>query len=323
MRVLASLACRIACAGSPLLALAVAGLAPRWSWRSICRRWSPAPTTSRSSTSCRSRPPGTRSHERILTTIDLAVVESWKGGAAPATHFTVVQPGGTVGDSDDGRPRHAALLAGRARGRVPARRAPSAPASSGWRRASASCAARRLGPLDGARPRQGGRDVRPHHAGQRDRRRCSRPARARSRICAPRCARSPRKPRPDQPGKPGDDRRAAVKRAALAASPRCAAGLSRAPAAAYVRYKSNNGKMFKWSQTCVADHGLPDDFTAMMTARRDPGRRRRLRRHLERRRRRLHLPRRSRVALVDGRRRRARPTTAATRHLPQPRTGAS
>jgi hypothetical protein len=37
-------------------------------------------------------------HERILTTIDLAVVESWKGSLAPATHVKIVQPGGTVGD---------------------------------------------------------------------------------------------------------------------------------------------------------------------------------------------------------------------------------
>jgi hypothetical protein len=39
-------------------------------------------------------------HERILTTIDLAVVETWKGPAAPASHFTLVQPGGTVGDTE-------------------------------------------------------------------------------------------------------------------------------------------------------------------------------------------------------------------------------
>jgi len=37
-------------------------------------------------------------HEQILSTIDLVVVESWKGGDAPASHITVVQPGGTVGD---------------------------------------------------------------------------------------------------------------------------------------------------------------------------------------------------------------------------------
>jgi hypothetical protein len=37
-------------------------------------------------------------HEQILSTVDLMVVESWKGGDAPATHLTIVQPGGTVGD---------------------------------------------------------------------------------------------------------------------------------------------------------------------------------------------------------------------------------
>jgi hypothetical protein len=37
-------------------------------------------------------------HEQILSTVDLVVVESWKGGAAPGSHLTVVQPGGTVGD---------------------------------------------------------------------------------------------------------------------------------------------------------------------------------------------------------------------------------
>jgi hypothetical protein len=38
------------------------------------------------------------SHEHIFTTIDLTVVESWKGPMAPAMHIKVVQPGGTVGD---------------------------------------------------------------------------------------------------------------------------------------------------------------------------------------------------------------------------------
>jgi hypothetical protein len=37
-------------------------------------------------------------HQRILSTIDLSVVEAWKGSLAPATHVKVVQPGGTVGD---------------------------------------------------------------------------------------------------------------------------------------------------------------------------------------------------------------------------------
>jgi hypothetical protein len=38
------------------------------------------------------------SHQRILTTIDLTVVDSWKGAATIATRLRVVQPGGTVDD---------------------------------------------------------------------------------------------------------------------------------------------------------------------------------------------------------------------------------
>jgi len=37
-------------------------------------------------------------HQRILSTIEVAVVESWKGSPAPATRITIRQPGGTVGD---------------------------------------------------------------------------------------------------------------------------------------------------------------------------------------------------------------------------------
>jgi hypothetical protein len=37
-------------------------------------------------------------HHKIHTTVELSVVESWKGGALPASHLTIVQPGGTVGD---------------------------------------------------------------------------------------------------------------------------------------------------------------------------------------------------------------------------------
>ena len=37
-------------------------------------------------------------HERILTTIDLTVVDAWKGPLTPAAHVKIVQPGGTVGD---------------------------------------------------------------------------------------------------------------------------------------------------------------------------------------------------------------------------------
>jgi hypothetical protein len=79
-------------------------------------------------------------HEQILTTIDMVVVESWKGGAAPGTHMTVVQPGGTVGDLTQtvhgmtrfvpgeravvflaGRPEHAAVV-GMAQGKRLVRR---------------------------------------------------------------------------------------------------------------------------------------------------------------------------------------------------------
>ncbi|HEX3697452.1 MAG TPA: hypothetical protein VH374_18915 [Polyangia bacterium] len=37
-------------------------------------------------------------HERIVSTIQLNVVESWKGPATPQSRITVVQPGGTVDD---------------------------------------------------------------------------------------------------------------------------------------------------------------------------------------------------------------------------------
>jgi hypothetical protein len=37
-------------------------------------------------------------HERILTTVELSVVESWKGPTTPAARIKVVQPGGAVGD---------------------------------------------------------------------------------------------------------------------------------------------------------------------------------------------------------------------------------
>ena len=48
--------------------------------------------------------------------------------------------------------------------------------------------------------------------------------------------------------------------AALAAALICAK-----PAGAYVRYTSNNGKMFKWSQTCVQLTVYPADLEAMMS----------------------------------------------------------
>jgi hypothetical protein len=54
-------------------------------------------------------------------------------------------------------------------------------------------------------------------------------------------------------------RRAVTLVAALAAALLCAK-----PAAAYVRYTSNNGKMFKWSQTCVQLTSYPADLESMM-----------------------------------------------------------
>jgi hypothetical protein len=50
-------------------------------------------------------------HERIVTSIELAVVETWKGTPAPAARIVVAQPGGTVGDITmvvSGVPRFAA-----------------------------------------------------------------------------------------------------------------------------------------------------------------------------------------------------------------------
>jgi hypothetical protein len=35
-------------------------------------------------------------HDRIVTTVDLAVVDCWKGSATPASHLQVVQPGGSA-----------------------------------------------------------------------------------------------------------------------------------------------------------------------------------------------------------------------------------
>jgi hypothetical protein len=50
-------------------------------------------------------------HDRIMTTVTLAVVDGWKGGLSPGTRLTVLQPGGTVGDittTVDGMPRFVA-----------------------------------------------------------------------------------------------------------------------------------------------------------------------------------------------------------------------
>jgi hypothetical protein len=47
-------------------------------------------------------------HDRIVTAVELSVVDGWKGDAGPGTRLTVLQPGGTVGDittTVDGMPR--------------------------------------------------------------------------------------------------------------------------------------------------------------------------------------------------------------------------
>lgn len=47
-------------------------------------------------------------HDRIITSIELTVVDCWKGGLPAGAHLTLRQPGGTVGDittSVDGMPR--------------------------------------------------------------------------------------------------------------------------------------------------------------------------------------------------------------------------
>jgi len=49
-------------------------------------------------------------HDRIVTTIDVAVVDCWKGAAAPGSHVQIVQAGGTVGELTmriDGMPHFA------------------------------------------------------------------------------------------------------------------------------------------------------------------------------------------------------------------------
>ncbi len=49
--------------------------------------------------------------DRITTTVQLQVVDGWKGALRAGTHLTVLQPGGTVGDvttTVDGMPRFVA-----------------------------------------------------------------------------------------------------------------------------------------------------------------------------------------------------------------------
>ena len=220
------------------------------------------------------------SHEQILTTIDLVVVESWKGSDAPASHMTVVQPGGTVGDLTQtvhgmthfvpgeravvflaGRPDRATVV-GMAQGKRLVRRDAAtgrflvhAPDKAGATFIRSTQASDAVAGVRAARaPARGS-------AGRRSR------ARGQARAGARCQARH-------------SDRRDAVKRASPAGRASFAAWrrCSRAPpAAAYVRYTSNSGKMFKWPQSCVRDDRLSRRPDRDDDPRRDPGRGRRLR----------------------------------------------
>jgi MYXO-CTERM domain-containing protein len=57
-----------------------------------------------------------------------------------------------------------------------------------------------------------------------------------------------------------------VKHAALSFAGFVVATALAGPAAAYVRYTSNSGKMFKWPQSCVELVAYPDDLEPMMTS---------------------------------------------------------
>ena len=56
-----------------------------------------------------------------------------------------------------------------------------------------------------------------------------------------------------------------MKRGALMAAAALAAVVVARPAAAYVRYESSGGKMFKWPQSCVAMDVFPQDLVGMMS----------------------------------------------------------
>ena len=99
-------------------------------------------------------------HERILTTVELSVVESWKGPMAPASHVTIVQPGGQVGDIQMTVFGMSQFTRGE-RALVFLRGTPSEASVVGHGAGQAHGAPRRRhGALDGARAQPPGRDVR-------------------------------------------------------------------------------------------------------------------------------------------------------------------
>ena len=194
---------------------------------------------------------------------------------------------------------------------------PSARSSSGWRKGSGSCAATpvRAGwsctrPIGRARRSSGRRPrARP--------RRCSTFTPARSTICGPTFARSPPKPS-DGAGDAraaaqarGADRRVAVKRAALVVVRRRGFAVRRRTGRRLRPLHVGQWQDVQVAADLRADRDLPERPHPDDDPRRDLGRRGRLRGRVEPLRRRLHLPGHHRQHL-DGRRRRAPPTTGAT-----------
>ena len=191
-------------------------------------------------------------HDRIVTTIDVTVVDCWKGAAAPGSHVQIVQPGGTVGELTmriDGMPHfepgerallflrgkaeHASVV-GMAQGKRP--REP------------------RDRPLDGERPRPRRRRLRAHHAGLGVH--LHGPAAAARGSAQRRAGPGRRAEARDEARDAADPRRS---RSAVVAAA-VLVGRSR-PAEAFVRYLTDDNEPFFWAQASVPITGYSNDFT--------------------------------------------------------------
>ena len=106
-------------------------------------------------------------HEQILSTIDLDRRRELEGRRRPRVAHHDRAAGRHRRRPDADRPRHDPVRRRRARRRVPGRHAPRAPASSGWRRESGSCAATPARAAWSCTRPTGGRDVHPHDARER------------------------------------------------------------------------------------------------------------------------------------------------------------
>ena len=243
-----------------------------------------------------------------------------KAPTAPASHFTVVQPGGTVGDLTHDRVTACRGSRRRARRSCSSRGRPGARDRRGDGAGQAPRAARRRhGPLDRARARTRRRDVHPHHAGDaavagvRDARA---PAR---RSARPRCGRS----RPGRRGagaKPGaSDRRDAAQPRPCGWPPRSAlpGGRRRAPQRLRPLHVDERQDVLLAADAACRSPPIRTTCVGMMTARGDPERRRRVARPPGARdQRRVHLSRHHRWRArsdADAPRRQRRPQH---RHLP-------